>query len=65
VDILTPEETNKTLANIKSSLAEGGIGIGVPIGYLPKGKADQLSVIACRANDMVNPLLHFRRMSDV
>jgi len=33
---LTPEETNKMLTNIKGSLADGGIGIGVPIGYLPK-----------------------------
>ncbi len=33
---LTQEEMNKTLDNIKSSLAEGGIGIGIPIGYLPK-----------------------------
>ena len=33
---ITTEEMDKTLTNIKSSLAEGGIGIGVPIGYLPK-----------------------------
>jgi hypothetical protein len=35
-DNLATEEINKTLSNIKNSLAEGGIGIGVPIGYLPK-----------------------------
>jgi len=33
---ITTEEMDKILINIKSSLAEGGIGIGVPIGYLPK-----------------------------
>ncbi len=33
---LSPAETNQMLTNIKSSLAEGGVGIGVPIGYLPK-----------------------------
>jgi dihydroorotase len=33
---------NKMLANIKSSLAEGGIGIGVPIGYLPKTKSGEM-----------------------
>ena len=33
---LTGEEMNKTLTNIQSSLSQGGIGIGVPIGYLPK-----------------------------
>jgi len=41
-DIPTPEEKSKTLANIKSSLSEGGIGIGVPIGYLPKTKPDEM-----------------------
>lgn len=41
-DMLTSEEMNKTLANIKSSLAEGGIGIGVPIGYLPKTKPGEM-----------------------
>lgn len=35
-ELLTEQEMSKTLSNIKSSLAEGGIGIGVPIGYLPK-----------------------------
>lgn len=33
---ITDAEMAKTLQNIKSSLEEGGIGIGVPIGYLPK-----------------------------
>ena len=35
-EVLTPEQINQTVNNIKTSLAEGGIGIGVPIGYLPK-----------------------------
>jgi N-acyl-D-aspartate/D-glutamate deacylase len=33
---ISDAEMTKTLQNIKSSLEEGGIGIGVPIGYLPK-----------------------------
>ena len=33
---ITDTEMAKTLQNIKSSLEEGGIGIGVPIGYLPQ-----------------------------
>jgi N-acyl-D-aspartate/D-glutamate deacylase len=33
---ITDAEMSKTLQNIKSTLEEGGIGIGVPIGYLPK-----------------------------
>jgi dihydroorotase len=39
---LTVEEMNKTLDNIKSSLAEGGIGIAVPIGYLPKSNPNEM-----------------------
>ncbi|WP_373493646.1 amidohydrolase family protein [Aquiflexum sp.] len=38
----TPEESDKTLANIKSALDEGGIGIGVPIGYLPDTKPAEM-----------------------
>lgn len=33
---LTQSQIENTLTNIKASLAEGGIGIGVPIGYLPE-----------------------------
>lgn len=41
----TQDELNKTLENIKNSLADGGIGIGVPIGYLPKtNPAEMFSV---------------------
>jgi dihydroorotase len=32
---LQGDQLNATLQNIKNSLSEGGIGIGVPIGYLP------------------------------
>ncbi|MGL6269284.1 MAG: amidohydrolase family protein, partial [Chitinophagaceae bacterium] len=39
---LTAEEMNRTLSNIKTSLSEGGIGIGVPIGYLPKTKSEEM-----------------------
>jgi hypothetical protein len=39
---LTAEEKNSTLSNIKTSLSEGGIGIGVPIGYLPKTKPEEM-----------------------
>ncbi|MGZ8554127.1 MAG: amidohydrolase family protein [Chitinophagaceae bacterium] len=42
---LAPDEMDKTLLNIKTSLEEGGIGIGVPIGYLPKtNPAEMFSV---------------------
>lgn len=39
---LTAEEMNKTLDNIQSSLNEGGIGIGVPIGYLPATNPNEM-----------------------
>jgi len=35
-ETLSAGEMTRMLANIKASLEEGGIGIGVPIGYLPK-----------------------------
>ena len=35
-ETLSAGEMSRMLANIKASLEEGGIGIGVPIGYLPK-----------------------------
>lgn len=41
-DILTQDQMDQTLTNIKASLAEGGIGIGVPIGYLPKTNPNEM-----------------------
>lgn len=41
-EVLSPEETNRTLSNIRKSLEDGGIGIGVPIGYLPKTNAEEM-----------------------
>ncbi len=39
---VTQEEMNKTLDNIKNSLSQGGIGIGIPIGYLKKSKPEEM-----------------------
>ena len=39
---ISPAEMNQTLANIKVSLNDGGIGIGVPIGYLPKTNPNEM-----------------------
>jgi dihydroorotase len=39
---IQPGQMSATLENIKRSLAEGGIGIGVPIGYLPKTKPEEM-----------------------
>jgi N-acyl-D-aspartate/D-glutamate deacylase len=41
-DTLSPVQMNKMLENIRNSLAEGGIGIGVPIGYLPAVKQEEV-----------------------
>lgn len=41
-EVLTHDQIEQTLANIKTSLAEGGIGIGVPIGYLPKTNPNEM-----------------------
>lgn len=35
-------QMSAVLENIKTSLAEGGIGIGVPIGYLPTTKSEEM-----------------------
>ena len=55
-DNLSANEMNRTLANIRSSLAEGGIGIGVPIGYLPKtppGEMFRVYQLAAELNALV------------
>lgn len=41
-EVLNAEQINQTVNNIKTSLAEGGIGIGAPIGYLPKTNPNEL-----------------------
>ncbi len=41
-EAISPAEMNQTLVNIKASLNEGGIGIGAPIGYLPKTNPKEL-----------------------
>uniref|UniRef100_UPI0040478606 amidohydrolase family protein n=1 Tax=Mariniflexile sp. TaxID=1979402 RepID=UPI0040478606 len=41
-ELLTQYQIDQTLINIKASLAEGGIGIGVPIGYLPKTNPSEM-----------------------
>jgi dihydroorotase len=41
-DSLSQEEMQKTIYNIKQSLDAGAIGIGIPVGYLPKTKSEEL-----------------------
>jgi len=39
---LSSLQIDKTLANIKESLAEGGIGIGIPVAYVPGSKSEEI-----------------------
>ncbi len=51
-EVLTAEQLTQTLNNIKISLAEGGIGIGAPIGYLPKSNPNELYRVFELAGEM-------------
>jgi len=48
----TAQETEKMIFNIKTSLEEGGLGIGVPIGYLPKTKPAEMFRVFQLAGEM-------------
>jgi hypothetical protein len=50
--ILSNDEMTRTLLNIQSSLYDGGIGIGVPIGYLPKTKPGEMFGVYKLAGEM-------------
>jgi dihydroorotase len=55
----------KTQQNIKSSLEEGGIGIGVPIGYLPKTNPKEMYKVFLFAGEL-NALVYTHvRESDI
>lgn len=51
-EILTQSQIDQTLTNIKTSLAEGGIGIGVPIGYLPKSNPNEMYQVFQLASEL-------------
>jgi hypothetical protein len=52
LETLTAAEKENTLVNIKKSLEEGGIGIGVPIGYLPKTAPEEMYSVYKLAGDL-------------
>lgn len=58
-------EMNQTLANIKASLAEGGIGIGAPIGYLPKTNPTELFQVYKLAGEMQALVFSHVRQPDI
>lgn len=49
---ISSAELEKTLQNIRKSLAAGGIGIGAPIGYLPTTNANELYRVFQLAGEM-------------
>ena len=51
-EVVTQEEMDKTLENIKKSLSQGGIGIGIPIGYLKKSKPEEMFEIFKLAGEL-------------
>jgi dihydroorotase len=55
-DTLSPEQMSKTLENIRNSLDEGAIGIGVPIGYLPIVKEEEVFRVYQLAGELKAPI---------
>ncbi len=51
-EILASNQIDQTLNNIKTSLDDGGIGIGAPIGYLPKTNPNELYRVFQLAGEM-------------
>ncbi len=53
------------LENIKTSLAEGGIGIGVPIGYLPTTKPEEMYQVFKLAGELNTLVFSHVRQPDI
>jgi len=64
-ELLTEQEMSNTLSNIKSSLAEGGIGIGVPIGYLPKTNPKEMYQVFQLAGELNAPVFSHVREPNI
>ena len=55
-DTLFPGQIDNMLQNIRNSLAQGGIGIGVPIGYLPAVKPEEVFRVYQLAGELKAPI---------
>ena len=64
-ETISPAEINQTLANIKASLADGGIGIGAPIGYLPKTNPNEMFQVYKLAGEMQALVFSHVRQPDI
>lgn len=58
---LSQDQINKTIVNIRKSLAEGGIGIGVPAAYVPGSNPDEVFRVYQLAGELKAPVFtHIR-----
>ncbi|MBK8089025.1 MAG: amidohydrolase family protein [Chitinophagaceae bacterium] len=64
-EAVSPEVMNQTLANIRASLAEGGIGIGAPIGYLPKTNPNEMFQVYKLAGELQALVFSHVRQPDI
>ena len=58
-------QMSAVLENIKTSLAEGGIGIGVPIGYLPNTKPEEMYQVFKLAGELNTLVFTHVRQPDI
>ncbi len=58
-------QVSTVLENIKTSLAEGGIGIGVPIGYLPNTKPEEMYQVFKLAGELNTLVFTHVRQPDI
>ncbi len=64
-ETISPAEMNQTLSNIKISLSEGGIGIGAPIGYLPKSNPNEMYQVYKLAGELQALVFSHVRQPDI
>jgi len=64
-EAVSPGTMDQTLENIKASLADGGIGIGAPIGYLPKTNPAELFQVYKLAGEMQALVFSHVRQPDI
>jgi dihydroorotase-like cyclic amidohydrolase len=65
IEKLSTEELLKTSANVKNSLLEGAIGIGAPIGYLPKSNPLEFYRLFEVASELKSPVFVHVRNPDI
>ncbi len=62
--IATPEETDRIVALVEQGLADGGLGIGILVGYAPgSGRKEQFAVARLAKKYDVPTFTHARHMS--